>query len=391
MPRMPGGGSMDLDSFTLFFANAVVLTVMAAAFGVAGRGRVGERHWRSWMIGNLVLALALIFYMYERHLPDIVVVTIPNGLLVAGFGVRWLAARQFAGRRDVLYLALAPALLFIALCLTPVVFGSYGTVYTIANVFLAGIAGATAFEFWRDRQDGLPSRYGLVIAYGIMAASFAARIVQGLLVGGSMERYLPDDLMLDIHLGVALLHTVGSGAFALSVAYERSALGLRSAAMRDPLTGLFNRRAFEQHVRERLVGDLRGEFAVVFLDIDNFKLVNDRHGHAVGDEAIRQCARISAEAMRPGDFIARIGGEEFAAILTDVSAEEAFNRIDSIRSSVSASSMLPGPAAEAVTVSAGICHSSCGFRDFDELMKLADRGLYKAKHLGRNRVEQLAA
>ena len=95
--------------------------------------------------------------------------------------------------------------------------------------------------------------------------------------------------------------------------------------------------------------------------------------------------------MRSGDFIARIGGEEFAAILTDITAQEAYDRIDSIRRKVGASAILPGPAQETLTVSAGICHSSSGFRDFDELMKLADRGLYRAKHLGRNRVEQLAA
>lgn len=147
----------------------------------------------------------------------------------------------------------------------------------------------------------------------------------------------------------------------------------------------------EAHVEERLAGNLGGEFAVVFLDIDNFKLVNDRYGHAAGDEAIRQCAGIAAGSLRQGDFIARIGGEEFAAILTDISAEDAYLRIDSIRSKVSSSAILPGPAEEILTVSAGFCHSSSGFRDFDELMKLADRGLYKAKHLGRNRVEQMAA
>ena len=388
-PHAPGGCSMELDSFTLFGANVVVLAVMAAAFAVAGRGRTAERHWNSWLIGNLVLAVALVVFMYERHLPDIVVVTVPNGLLVAGFGLRWLAARQFSGRPDVLYLALAPSALFIVLSLTPAVFGSYAAVYTITNILLASIAGATALEFWRDRQDGLPSRYGLVFAYGVMAASFAARVLQGMLAGDGMERRLPDDLMLDIHLAIALVHTVASGAFALSVAYERSAQGLRNAAMRDPLTGLFNRRAFEAQCEERLAGNLGGDFAVVFFDIDNFKLVNDRYGHAAGDQAIRRCAGIAEAAMRPGDFIARIGGEEFAAILSDVSAEDAYSRIDSIRREVSSSAILPGK--DILTVSAGICHSSSGFRDFDGLMKLADRGLYKAKHLGRNRVEQLAA
>jgi diguanylate cyclase (GGDEF)-like protein len=224
-----------------------------------------------------------------------------------------------------------------------------------------------------------------------MAVSFAARVGQGAIAGSEMARHLPDDFMLIIHLTAALCYTVGSGAFALSLAYERRARELQQAAMRDSLSGLFNRGAFEQHVREQLASTERQELAIVFFDIDNFKLFNDRFGHAAGDEAIRQCARACADGMRETDFIARIGGEEFAAILTDVTAEEAFGVVERIRLAVASMPISAGGATQSMTISAGICHSASGFRDFDELLQMADRGLYRAKHLGRNRVEQIAA
>src|SRR5690606_34806276 len=135
-----------------------------------------------------------------------------------------------------------------------------------------------------------PSRYGIVAAYVVMAASFGSRIVLGLLEAGSLPPHLPQDTALVVHLIVALFHTVASGAFALSIAYERSNIALRHAATHDALTGLANRGAFEARLREILADPSRKPFALALLDIDHFKQINDRHGHAAGDTALRQCA-----------------------------------------------------------------------------------------------------
>lgn len=385
------GSLMPLDNHTLLAANALALLVMAAAFGLAGQGRTDEPYWRSWLVANLVLAVALGVYMVEASLPDVLAVTAANTLLLAGFGLRWRAARQFGGRSAGLALALAPTGLFLGLCLMPWVFGSYGVVYTVVNILLTGLGLAAAYEFWRDRGNGLPSRYGLVIVYAAMAVSFGIRVGQGLMAGGDMPRHLPDDLMLILHLTIGLFHIIGGGAFALSVAHERTAAQLRDAAMRDPLTKLLNRGAFEQQVRRKLADTANRDFALVYFDIDNFKSVNDRFGHAAGDEAIRRCARICKETLRAGDVVARIGGEEFAAILANVTAEQALAVTERIRLQVSQAKLSTGSGAHfGITVSAGICHG-CGADDFDRLLQVADRGLYKAKRLGRNRVEQLAA
>jgi diguanylate cyclase (GGDEF)-like protein len=364
---------------------------MAAAFFVAGRARKGEHFWKSWFFGNIVIGLAILAFMFERNLPDLFLVTIPNVLLVLGLSLRWRAAREFAGRTVFASAVWGPSSLFIAMCALPWIFGSYGAVYTIVNVLLTCLAVACAFEFWRDRGDRLPSRYGMVAAYVIIAISFAARVGQGVWSGDEMSRHLPDDLMLMIHLFIALLHVAATGAFALSLAYERDAIRLHRLAMHDGLTGLLNRRAFETRVRDYLATGQRHDFAIVLFDLDHFKQINDTYGHAIGDDTLRACARIFTETLRSKSIVARWGGEEFAAMLTNISAADAFAVAERVRTKMRAAVIKSGTHEIRVTVSAGICHSSCGLENFDELLKKADSGLYTAKHKGRDCVQRLSA
>jgi diguanylate cyclase (GGDEF)-like protein len=300
------------------------------------------------------------------------------------------AAREFTGRAVSRLALWGPTLLFIVICAWPWAVGSYGVVYTVVNMALTGLALAAGFEFWRDRADGLPSRYGMVAAYGVIAASFLARVAQGVMHGGEMF-HLPDDLLLKIHLAFALLHIASTGAFALSLAYERDAVRLRRIAMHDSLTGLLNRSAFEARVREFLASGRRHDFAIVLFDLDHFKRINDTYGHAVGDEALRACARVFMESLRSSSVVARWGGEEFAAILTNTSAADAFAVAERVRRRIRATVIRSGSHEIRVTVSAGVCHSSSGLENFDELLKKADAGLYTAKHNGRDRVQRLVA
>lgn len=382
---------MELDSFSLFAANSVILAVFAAAFFAAWNGERHAVYWWSWSVSNVFIALSLVTFMFERHLPNILVVTVPNVLLVVGFGLRWRAAREFSDLVTSPLAVYGPAVVFALLCALPWFHGSYGTVYTIVNIVLTLQTLAVAYEFWRNKQDELKARCGLVFTYVIMAASFAARIIQGLAYGDQMALHLPDDLLLTVHLVVAMYFCTASGAFALSIAYEKGAVALRHAALIDPLTGLHNRRAFEQRLRDYSNIANGEEFAIVQFDIDHFKLVNDAHGHAAGDQALRACAGLFELNLRPCDFIARIGGEEFAVILPATTSAQAYDITDRIRQAVKALQLTSGQNRFGLTVSAGICHCASGRKDFDDLMHAADTCLYQAKNRGRDRIEQLAA
>ncbi|MCT7377161.1 GGDEF domain-containing protein [Chelativorans salis] len=380
-----------MDSFTLFAANTLAALVLAAAFFIAGRARQSERYWNSWCIANIIIAAALLAFMFERHLPDLFLVTIPNCLLVLGMSLRFRAAREFAGRSVHPVAVWGPAVVFVATCAWPWIYGSYATVYTIVNILLAALAIASAAEFWRDRSDRLPSRYGMVAAYGIIALSFAARVAQGAIFGDDMPRHLPDDLMLMIHLSVAVLHLTASGAFALSLAYERDAVRLRQMAMHDSLTGLLNRTAFEAQVREYLSAAERRDFAVVLFDLDRFKHINDTYGHAAGDEALRACANVFTETLPPQSIVARWGGEEFAAFLPGTSTSDSLTAVERVRQNIRSTIIRTREQEIHVTTSAGVCHSSCGSGDFDELLMRADAALYSAKNSGRDCVERMVA
>lgn len=382
--------AVQLENHTLFAANAVILFVMAGALFLAGRKRDNEPYWRSWWQANVLLGAALIVYIIEARLPSLLIATVPNGLLIAGFGLRWCAARQFGGREAPPAFVWGPALLFVVLCMVPAVAGSYGTVYICANIALALLSGVTAWEFWRDRGDRLPSRYGLVAAYAIMGASFAVRIGQGVIDGTKFGYHLPLDAMLTVHLAIALFYTTASGAFALSIAYEHSAAGLAHAASHDPLTGLLNRRAFN-HAMRRLAAGGSGPLSLLLVDIDHFKQINDRYGHAAGDAALRACADICRNCLGSDDVIARIGGEEFAIVLPGMGPRRAHALTERLCHAVRSTPVAFESHHIHMTISIGLCHAAASGFDLDEMMRKADSGLYRAKKAGRNRIAQAVA
>ena len=157
------------------------------------------------------------------------------------------------------------------------------------------------------------------------------------------------------------------------------------AARTDELTGLPNRRVlFEVLAREIERARRRAaNFTVVFVDIDRFKLVNDRHGHQVGDAVLREAAAAIKAGLRTYDIVGRYGGEEFVMVLPDTGAWEGHAVAERIRESVAAS-LFAGMVR--LTVSMGVADLGADM-DADRLLKAADTAVYRAKRAGRNRSE----
>lgn len=161
-------------------------------------------------------------------------------------------------------------------------------------------------------------------------------------------------------------------------------------AVTDPLTGLFNRRYALPHlarIAERAAETRRG-FALMLLDLDRFKTVNDRHGHAAGDAVLEQVARLLTSNLRPVDLVARIGGEEFLVALPETEGDTALATAERLRKAVeSAPILLPGGRGTLrVSVSIGVADCTGPLCDVDQVMMQADRALYAAKSAGRNTV-----
>ncbi|MBB3695257.1 sensor domain-containing diguanylate cyclase [Sphingomonas sp. BK580] len=162
---------------------------------------------------------------------------------------------------------------------------------------------------------------------------------------------------------------------------ERKGLELRLAAdaLTDPLTGLPNRRAFSELLERQGVGT----GCVAMLDIDHFKSVNDRWGHAAGDEVLRSFAKVARRTIRAEDHIARLGGEEFAILLPNVTLEQAELICDRLRCAVAESVVPMDGAAIRITLSGGVAPLSGAT---GSVLESADRALYEAKRTGRNRL-----
>ncbi|HEU4976572.1 MAG TPA: GGDEF domain-containing protein [Baekduia sp.] len=162
-------------------------------------------------------------------------------------------------------------------------------------------------------------------------------------------------------------------------------VGLRELAARDPLTGALNRRAFAEAIDAAVARVRRGEqpCAVAVLDIDRFKSINDRFGHAEGDRALRHLTTVVTERTRGADVVGRMGGEEFAVLLHSADAAGAARFGEDVRTALAA---LGDDPATSFTVSIGVAALDDGDGTAESMLLAADRALYTAKDTGRDRV-----
>lgn len=164
---------------------------------------------------------------------------------------------------------------------------------------------------------------------------------------------------------------------------------LSELARTDVVTGLSNRRAMLLRLEQELaaVEEGRRPFALVLADIDDFKMINDRLGHASGDEALRQTAAVLRSAVRDQDLVARWGGEEFLVLLPETQPEGAMLVAERMRSLIAGTTIRCDTATTVLTLTFGVS-THCPGTSLEECIVAADRALYEGKRLGKNRVIQ---
>ena len=163
---------------------------------------------------------------------------------------------------------------------------------------------------------------------------------------------------------------------------------LSRLASTDSLTGLPNRRYFIETANREVerVRRFGASAAVVMIDLDRFKLVNDTYGHVMGDQALSSFAQASQKCLRPTDLLARLGGEEFVVLLPGASAESGLGVAEKLRHSLSETIIKSGEMSIHVTSSSGVTEILRGDRSISDALGRADLALYAAKRAGRNRV-----
>lgn len=193
-------------------------------------------------------------------------------------------------------------------------------------------------------------------------------------------------------IGAVFVEMVCSLALRTAIDIKRIS-ALEQETITDPLMNIFNRRYLERRLKEEVVRAQRYKLplAVLMLDIDFFKRINDTHGHQAGDLVLQQLGHLLVEFVRETDIVARYGGEEMLVILPNTGIEAAALLAERLRQTVAEYVIVANGSGEKridirMTVSIGVAGSSRQILDSPTLIAKADRALYQAKHAGRNRV-----
>ncbi len=188
---------------------------------------------------------------------------------------------------------------------------------------------------------------------------------------------------------VAVIFSAGILFGFLWASTERLRLELERMARTDSLTGVLNRRAFESEFAREMSRSLRSgtPLSMLLMDVDHFKFINDLHGHAAGDAVLRELAAILQRDLRRADLVARLGGEEFAALLPDTDADRATHTAERLRAVIEATQISSGNSRMMVTASFGVTAWQGDADAWERLLQRVDSAMYQAKQAGRNRVQ----
>jgi two-component system, cell cycle response regulator len=235
-----------------------------------------------------------------------------------------------------------------------------------------------------------------IFSLGLAAAGLAGFVLtRSILVPlrrleGGVERLGEGDLSHRIHLHTTDEFGQLATAFnEMAQKLEQTQTALRELAIKDGLTGVYNRREFNRRLAAELERSQRYQhsFALVMMDIDFFKKLNDTYGHQAGDEALRIVAALLQQEVRPTDQVARYGGEEFVIILPETSSDDAVVLADRLRQAITAQAVPVAPEQSIhITASIGLAAFPADAQTDDKLTAAADKALYTAKRLGRNQV-----
>lgn len=372
-----------LDQTTLLIAIGLGAAGLMATLLVAWLGARRDAYLLSWGSGLALIVASVVTYglFSEPYVPLLQFLTF--SFLVGGFALTLVGAVQFrlahVPRKGLHGLAAAGAIASMGLAFG---LGYSGVGTMLCNLWCAVYFGLAGYQFWRGRAEAPLAMWTQALLYAATALSFLLCALVLLVEGRYVLTARPANWAEDLNSLVIVVALAGIGALALAVSQLRATKAERRRALTDPLTGLLNRRALFAAVPE---GPLADGTAVLMLDLDRFKAINDSFGHARGDQVLVGFAALLRQFTGPGDLVARLGGEEFCVLLDVLASAEAERLAERIRAALANGEPL-SPGFGSPTVSIGLAVASGGEDSFDSLLRRADRALYAAKDGGRNTV-----
>lgn len=342
-----------------------------------------ETHLLMWSVGLVLIVAGVVFFgaVVEQYNSGLLLTSFL--FLIAGFGLLHAGCSRFCtGQTNWAPTTASVAFAFVA---TSAAFalGYSGVGTMIGNIAIGALLISIARHYWLARAESPLLMTANAICSVATAASFIAcgyaLAEQGQIVLTSR----PANWAEEINSIMAIAGLTGIGALSLTLNQMRIANGHKSDAMKDALTGLLNRRAlFDDPLDVAPAGT-----AVVMMDLDYFKTINDRFGHDSGDRILKAFADLIRANIRANDLAARMGGEEFCIVMPDSSPKASAAVADRIRAQIEATVVQTANGPIRATVSAGIAIRSTEPQTLQSLLNNADAALYEAKASGRNRVQ----
>jgi diguanylate cyclase (GGDEF)-like protein len=373
---------VHLDPATLLIVSAATTLLVGALFLASWRQAPHSGALGLWGAAHLVGAVGSVGLALRGQIPDLVSVWLANAAVLAAYGLIWSGVRAFEGRPIRLPVAAAGAAAWLALCFIPTFYASIELRILYASAAATLYCGAATLDIWRGRTEPLASRITAAAVLGLNGAFYLVRIPSTLLAPPQLGPNPLASPWVAILCFVTMLFSIASAFTFMALVKERAEREQRIAASTDALTGVPNRRAFAESAGAVL--SQRRHAALLLFDLDRFKSVNDVHGHAVGDAVLVGFCAVAVSLLPAEALIGRLGGEEFACLLPDVSAAEALGRAEEVRRTFARLAVPELPELR-VSVSVGLAQARDGI-GFETLMRRADAALYAAKNGGRDRV-----
>jgi diguanylate cyclase (GGDEF)-like protein len=339
-----------------------------------------------WGSGFLIASVATTIIVVARGtIPDFLSIVVGNALLAAAYGLLWCGARKFNREKASIILTLAGVLVWITACAIPPIYARMEARATVMAAIAVSYTLLAIFELWRGRGDGA-WRWPIMLVLMAHAAAIPVRIP----FAAVWFNPNPSDVnLLTFMIFETLFVSVCAAYLFGGLAKDQIAARYRRVSLIDSLTQVPNRRGFFE-TAERLLTRTRfarRPVALLMFDLDCFKDINDRYGHLAGDDVLIAFCQLSTSTLRPTDLFGRIGGEEFASLLPDTERQDALWLAERLRAAFEDISRTVRGLSLSATVSVGIAVSRDANVDLGALLKQADQALYRAKELGRNRVE----
>ncbi len=382
--------TLTLDATTLVIVATGVTTLLGLfLLFVSKRDSVRALAWwgAAYVIGGFSVAMWGVNAASESMLAGI-----SNALLFVACGMIWNAARLFHGR-DIQWTALfAGAAIWIVASKLGIVTEASSERIMLSALIVAVYTFLTARELWRERRKILMRRWIAIFVPILHGAIFFIPIPLAAWMPAEQGLVMLASGWMAIFAAEALLYCIAMAFIVLVLAQDRVVHVHKTAAETDLLTGVFNRRAFLEGAHKLMTAQVkrREPVGVLLFDLDRFKSVNDRFGHAVGDAVLRLFAQTASAAIRTTDIFARFGGEEFAIILPG-GIDEAMVVAERVRFAFEVRGVEVSGIEMNATVSVGatsaVVPKNFEPRMIDNLLARADAALYRAKEGGRNRIE----